>query len=285
MNTKITLTLLAFMIFSIQTNAQQKANYGSNRGRYVEVQGIKLYYEEYGAGVPLLLLHGGLSSIRGFSSVIPELSKHFRVIAVDAPGQGRSEQSHTLSFKSMASHYSEMIDKLGLDSVYVYGFSLGGITALHLAANRPDKVKMVVAHSAVTHLDGYNEGFGNSDQMTTEEVEKYADWWLEGHRKHSPQPDQWKKFINDLRTIWRPSNLVPDSVLQQVKAKSLILLGDSDIIHPEHAIKMRQKLAESHLCILPGTTHFALWENPQDLLSVILSFLQNRQKPEYQLAY
>lgn len=285
MKTKTTLTLLALMIYSIETNAQAKENYGSNNGRYLHVQGIKLYYEEYGNGVPLLLLHGGLSSIRGFSAVIPELSKSFRVIAIDAPGQGRSEQSHTLSFSLMASHYSELIDKLGFDSVYVYGFSLGGITALHLAANRPDKVKMVVAHSAVTHLEGYNEGFGNSDQMTTDDVEKYADWWLDGHRKHSPQPEQWKKFINDLRTVWRPSNLVPDSRLQVVKAKCLILLGDSDIIHPEHAIKMRQKLTDSQLCILPGTTHFALWENPTDLLNVILPFLEKRQKPEFQLGY
>jgi pimeloyl-ACP methyl ester carboxylesterase len=89
--------LIISIAISIQSMSQTGIPYGSNKGKYQTVNGIKLYYEEYGKGVPLLLIHGGLSSMKDFAMIIPELSKKFRVIAVDCPGQGRSEQADTVS--------------------------------------------------------------------------------------------------------------------------------------------------------------------------------------------
>ena len=129
--------LYKFLIFIITLsfhNGYGQINYGSNNGKYLTIQGTKIYYEEYGKGTPLIILHGGFGTISSFSNIIPKLSKQFHVIVPDAPGHGRSEfPVRPLSFQIMAEYYSEMIDQLKLDSVYVIGFSDGGNSGLLLA--------------------------------------------------------------------------------------------------------------------------------------------------------
>lgn len=272
-------------LLTANSNAQSKIDYGSNKGKTISIDGVKIYYEEYGKGVPLMLLHGGLSSIKGFSPVIPELSKHFRVIAIDAPGQGRSEQLPVLSFQGMANVYSRMIDLMKLDSVYVYGFSVGGITAFHLAADRPDKVKRTVAQSAVNRLDGYNEQFYNSNEMTVEDVERDAQWWLKEHLKRNPQPGKWKKFINDLRQMWIPHQFISDEKLARITNPILVVQSDRDMIKYDNAIHMVSLMPGGQLGILPGATHFILHENPELVLSVITPFLQGKKNKPFELAY
>jgi pimeloyl-ACP methyl ester carboxylesterase len=282
---KIIQFFLILAVFASSASAQQLIPYGSDKGNYLQVNKTKIYYEEYGKGTPLLLLRGGLSSIKGFANVIPELSKYFRVIAVDAPGQGRSEQADSVSFQLMASYYSKMIDLLKLDSVYVYGFSVGSITAMHLASDRPDKVKRVVAHAGVNHLSGYNEGFDGTNEMTPEIVEEYVKWWLDGHRKHSPQPEKWKKFINDFKGMWNPHEFISHEKMRKIKSCVLILQGDQDLIKIENAIHMHQQINDSQLAILPNTAHFVLHENPALLLRVVTPFLLREPNLKYELSY
>jgi pimeloyl-ACP methyl ester carboxylesterase len=277
--------LCLFVALGIQSLGQSKIDYGSNKGKYLTVNNTKIYYEEYGHGTPLFLLHGGLSSIKGFTTVIPELANHFKVIAIDAPGQGRSEQLETLSFQGMAATYSKMIDLMKLDSVYVYGFSVGGVTALHLAADRPDKVKRLIVHSVVNHLNGYNEQFYNSNEMTVEDIERDGQWWLSEHLKRSPQPDKWKKFINDLRQMWIPQQFISDNKLESIKIPVMLLQGDQDMIKFSNTLHMHTLMQNSQLCILPGTTHFVLWENPELILSVITPFLVRKEKRKFELTY
>lgn len=276
---------LLFLLLSQITKGQNAVDYGSNNGQYLIINGTKMYFEEYGEGIPLLLLHGGLSSIHGFSTVIPKLSQHFRVIAIDAPGNGRSEQASAVSFKIMAEYYSQLIDQLKLDSVYVYGYSLGAITSLHLAANRPDKVKRLIAHSVVNELSGYNEGFEGTPDLTPEIVEEHIKWWLEGHLKRTPQPEKWKKFINDLQGVWSPATFISDKLLESIKSSCLIMNGDKDIIKLNNALYMHRIIENSQLCILPNSTHFTLWENPGLVLDVVMPYLLNKPIISYELGY
>lgn len=277
--------MLLLTVFPVLIQAQGKIDYGSNNGKYLTVNKTRIYYEEYGNGTPLFLLHGGLSSIKGLSTIIPELSKHFRVIAIDAPGNGRSEQANEVSFNSMADYYSKMIDLMKLDSVYVYGFSMGGIAALHLGAERPDKVKRVVVHSAVNHLNGYNEGFAGTPDMTPEIVEKEAKWWLDGHLKRTPQPDKWKKYILDLQRMWYPEEFISDAKLKSIKNPYLILQGDQDLIKIENALHMHQQIAHSQLGILPNSTHFSLMEDPDAVLNAIVPYLTRKAKKVFNFEY
>src|ERR1700730_1383623 len=113
-NVLISILVVFFVTLSKESISQSTIHYGSNNGKYQKVNGVRIYYEEYGNGAPLLLIHGGLSSIKDVGIIIPELSKKFRVIAVDCPGYGRSEQADSLSFQLMADYFSKMIDLLKL---------------------------------------------------------------------------------------------------------------------------------------------------------------------------
>jgi pimeloyl-ACP methyl ester carboxylesterase len=255
-----------------QAKAQAVINYGSNNGKYLIIYGTKIYYEEYGTGTPLLLCNGGLMTISGFSSVIPELSKYFRVIVTDAPGEGRSEQADSLSFELLEAYASKMIDLLKLDSVYVYGYSVGGVTAMRLAADRPDKVKMTVVHSAPYNYDGFGPGFGG-DKVTPEMMQANPKFWLDEHLGKSPQKDKWKKYLQDFSKLWVKHDFVPVDKLKQIKNPVLYVQGDQDMIKPEHGIQIYRLIKGSQLCILPNTTHFVLWENPDLIKKPILDFL------------
>src|SRR4249919_1343031 len=136
------ITILIFV--AGDTAGQQSVKYGSNNGKYVSIFNKKIYYEEYGKGAPLILLEGGMKSIKDFSLCIPELAKHFRVIAPDDPGQGMSEMLDTMTYDLLATYVSKLIDLLKLDSAYVIGWSDGGIAALILTTKRPDKVKKIL---------------------------------------------------------------------------------------------------------------------------------------------
>src|SRR5436190_17851003 len=175
----------------------QGIQYGSGTGQYVNAGTTKIYYEEYGKGVPLLLLHGGFGSIHDFQKVIPELSKNFRVIAVDSPGHGKSQQADSLCYQLMASIFSKVIDELKLDSVYVLGWSDGGDSGLILAADRADKVKRLVVSGANATTDGINPVVLNQAKtLTPEYVSSNMKDWLVNYRKLSPGPDDWPKFVN-----------------------------------------------------------------------------------------
>lgn len=276
---KILTLVVLFITISTAGKSQTGIPYGSNNGKYQTVNGIKLYYEEYGKGTPLLLIHGGLSSIKDVGMLIPELSKKFRVIAVDCPGYGRSEQADTLSYQLMVDYFSKMIDLLKLDSVYVVGYSDGGNIAILLAADRSDKVKKAAAFAAASNTAGYYpEATAGLAQLNTETVENYFKWWLEPHLKLSPQKDKWKKFITDFSKMCSTPVIVPDEKLSKIKSRVLIIQGDNDIVKPEHALQLYKAIKGSQLCIVPAASHFILYERPELFNLIVTEFLTKEPK-------
>jgi pimeloyl-ACP methyl ester carboxylesterase len=278
---KILFTALVILLVALSNEgkSQTKILYGSNNGKYQNVNGIKLYYEEYGKGTPLLLIHGGLSSIKDVGSLIPDLSKKFRVIAVDCPGYGRSEQADSLSYQLMADYFSKMIDLLKLDSVYVVGYSDGGNVALLLAADRPDKVKKAAIFAAASNTSGYSpEATAGLGQLNPETIENYFKWWLEPHLKVTPQKDKWKKFITDFARMCAVPVIVPDDKLKKISAKVLIIQGDNDIVKPEHSLQLHQAIKGSQLCIVPAASHFILYERPELFNLIVTEFLTKEPK-------
>ncbi len=253
--------------------SQTKVVYGSNNGSYKTINGAKLYYEEYGKGTPLLLIHGGLSSIEGLGPLIPELSKKFRVIAVDCPGQGRSEQGDSVSYQLMADYLSKLIDVLKLDSTYLFGYSDGGNVALLMAADRPDKVRKAVAFAAASDTSGYFGYVTSSlDQLTPEIMEKEYRWWLDAHLKKTPQKEKWKKFAKDFRTMCSTPVIVPADKLAKIKSKVLIVQGDNDIVKLDHALHLYQSIKGSQLGIIPAASHFIVFEKPAVLNAMAIEF-------------
>ncbi len=143
--------LLAVVLVSCNSPKEKKIDYGSDpeAGKYENVNDIKVYYETYGEGESLLLLHGNSSSIAFFADQIPALAKHFKVIAMDSRAQGRTTDSdQEITYALMASDVAALIDKLKLGKVNIVGWSDGGNIGLELAYAHPEKVNKVVTLGA-----------------------------------------------------------------------------------------------------------------------------------------
>ena len=270
-------TIIFILLFSFSCLTYgQEINYGSNQGKYIEINNTKLYFEEYGNGMPLLLLHGGFGSIHDFQQVIPKFAKHFKVIAVDSPGHGRSELSDSLSFDLMTDYYSKMIDQLKLDSVYVVGYSDGGITGLLLAEKRPEKVKKVIASGANSKMDAIKpEILEYLKLINPSFIENNLKEWLVDYKSKSPEKDKWEKFITDITKMYSQDTLITDEILGNINAKTLLVFGDRDAIKLEHGIELYQKIPSSQLCVLPNTPHEVFSESPELISDIGIDFLKN----------
>ena len=224
--------------------------------------------------MPLLLFHGGFGSIHDFQQVIPELSKHFRVIAVDSPGHGRSEQADSLSFDLMADHYSLMIDQLQLDSISIIGYSDGGITALLLAEKRHDKVVKIIASGVNSRMDGVTpEVLGYLKLINPAFIETNQKEWLTDYQSKSPEKDKWEKYITDMTIMYSKNVIIDEQTLSNIDAKVLLVYGDRDVVKLEHAFELYRSIAGSQLCVLPNTPHEVFTESPELISNIAIEFL------------
>jgi pimeloyl-ACP methyl ester carboxylesterase len=183
-----------------------------------------------------------------------------------------------MSYQLLAAYMSEFIDLLKLDSAYVIGWSDGGNTALILASHRPDKTKRVLVSGANYKLDGIPsmandttdmERLVNSpgfEEMDKEEIEKYLSYY---------PGRNWKKFFIDINKMWNQEIYFPASDLKAIKVPVMIVLGDRDIVTPEHGIEMHRLIRGSQLCILPGTSHRVFHEKPQLIDTIAIDFFMN----------
>lgn len=277
---KIHVNLILYSILFLSCSVEpNEIEYGSNQGRLVAIKNIKVYVEEYGQGMPLLLLSGGGldRSIKDFGKCIPELAKHFRVIVPDTPGQGRSEQPDTLTYSLLLEYASALIDSLKIDSTYVMGWSDGGITGILLAEKRPDKVKKVIAVGA-------NNGIGRSipagipvdsvKPMTLEYFEKNNKEMVQRYSS-LPLKRDWKKYMNDLNAMWYQREFYfPDSIYMRINIPVMIVLGDRDDIIVEHGLDMYHQIRNSQFCILPHTTHEVFAERPALINQIAIEFFK-----------
>lgn len=256
----LTISILTFPIFG-----KSQTNYGSNNGKYLTIRGTKIYYEEYGKGTPLILLHGGFGSIADFKKCIPELSTDFRVIIPDAPGLGRSEHADTImSYQLMAKYYSIMVDQLKIDSAYIMGWSDGGIVALLLVKDRPDKIKKVISVGPNYRADGMKKeeiDFNKNKLCNTQWVETNLKGWVENYNLLSPQGD-WKRYIKEVKRMWFEEQYFPKSDLEAINTPVLIVYGDNDMYTLEHGIEIYRAIKNGQLCILPNTSHEVFDERP-----------------------
>lgn len=279
--------LLYFTVFSLlvascnqiekpDKQAEKSIQYGSNHGRYVTIHNTKIYYEEYGEGIPLLLLHQGLGSIEDLAGIIPELSKHFRVIAPDAPGHGRSEHADSLSGELLAEYNSQLIDQLKLESVYVMGWSTGGNTALLLAANRPDKIKKVVSGASNSKASGLTQEARDLLKEYTVEAVKEDKDWLENYQRMNPEPEKWIKFWEDNQRAWEREIKIPDDKISSIKVPVLLIRGDRDMIKLDHTLSIFEALQLGQLCVYPNVGHEMPDEKGEMLCRIVIDFLNEK---------
>lgn len=261
MKLKHLLPVVLLFLFSITGLAQEKINYGNNpqAGNYYDNNGVKVYYEVYGEGKPVVLLHGNGGSIRGRASFIEEFSKKYKVIAFDNRCHGKSGcPPGYLTYEQMADDVDKTLLHLGIDSAYVWGHSDGGIVGLLLAIHHPDKVKKLLASGANLRPDTTAVEPELFPLLSTMEKQAKAD------------SIHYKQF---LLLVEQPH--IPVTDIQQIKSDVLIMAGDRDAIRIEHTLEIFKNIPGALLCILPGTTHFVYSDRAQWFKEILYDFFDN----------
>lgn len=271
LNKRITILFIFGFFFVYKSNSQSSIEYGSNSGNYIQINNTAIYYEEYGEGTATILLHGGLGSISDFGKVIPELSKHVRLIAVDSPSHGRSQSIDSLSYQILANYIVEIIEKLKLDEFNIVGYSDGAIVGMLVANMVPKKIKkLVFGAGALNPKASKPEGLEMLKSITPEMLPKN---FAVSYRNKSPNPDHWEKFVSNSKEMWLQEVWVPQEILPNTNCKVLILFGDRDQFIPlSHAIDIHAALPNSELCILPKIYH-DIFSNPELINPILINFL------------
>ncbi len=247
--------------------AGMKSEYGTNdsAGHYVRANGIKIYYEEYGSGEPLLLLHGNGQSIEAFKDQIPEFAKQYHVIAVDTRGHGQTEdKGEKFTYDLFAADMNALLNKLKLDSVNIVGWSDGGNTGLIMAMKYPKKVKKLVTMGAVIFCDStvVSQDLLNELKFGIEEM------------KHAKTKEQQ----NGLKKMWllrdEPNYKFPD--LKAIKCPVLVMAGENDLIKIGHTQQIAGNIAGAELYIAPKQTHYFPQKDPAAFNKVVLKFFKKQ---------
>lgn len=252
--------------FGCKSKPNAVVPYGKNpaAGKYADVNGIKMYYEIYGEGEPLVLLHGNGGSIASGREQIAFFSKHYKVIAVDSRGQGMSkDDSDSLTYDAMAADINGLLGQLKFDSAFIIGQSDGAIVGLITAFRYPAKVKMLAAMAPNIRPDSAVL-YPTVEEQGLKEFSKYEDSLKAG----------FKNVANRVKLLrlmqYHPHILLAE--LASVKAPVMVMCGDRDVIQLSHIIEIFRALPKSNLCVLPGSTHFALRKNPAVFNETIYHF-------------
>ena len=274
---------LASLVVLVSCNTPQEATieYGSNpaAGNYIDVNDIRIYYEIYGEGEPLLLLHGNGGSIENFVYQIPELSKHFKVIAVDSRAQGRTTDSDSeITYALMASDMSELIDKLGLGKVNVVGWSDGGNIGLELAYAHPEKVLKVVTFGANYTYENFaappDSSVMDPEDPITRNIPEMMKRAATSGQRLSPDTLRIPLIAKKLEALVTNYPTFTTEQLRTINVPFLIVAGDHDLISLDLTVALFSNLPKADLFIVPHASHLAPVENPELVNSEVIRFLK-----------
>ncbi len=272
------LILLTCMGFCAHAQQTPEVVYGNNpqAGHYLNVGDARIYYEVYGQGKPIVLLHGGLFGyINEYEHLIPKLSEKFQVIAIATRGHGKSELgTKPLSYPLFAEDTYAVIRHLTKDSVTVIGFSDGADQAYYLATRHPEAVKRLVAISGnLGTYDMTEESKNSIKQLSAEMLEKDMQGFVSERKKLMPQPELFGKFVTDLLKVWNQPHYIDEATFSKIGCPTLIVAGEKDVSPIERFVMMHRMLKNSQLAIVPGSDHIVLYRKPKLMQEIILSFV------------
>jgi pimeloyl-ACP methyl ester carboxylesterase len=238
-----------------QTTPKPVAKYGSNAavGKTFTHDGVKLYYEVYGAGEPLLLVHGNGLSIASFKAQIDHFRKRYKVIAMDSRDQGKSGDSpDKITYEKMTDDLAALLDHLKTGPVNVLGWSDGGIEALLLGIRHPAKVKKIAAMAA---------NLEPSEEALYPEVLALIKSMVDSMPAAAKETPQGKRELKVTQMMLDEPH-IDTKALEAITAPTLVLASDHDVIRDEHTLEIYHHIPNSQLCIFPNATHMVPYDEP-----------------------
>ena len=278
----------AMLVIAPIASAQRTIGRRGTGGRYAFVNGLKMYYEVRGPqrGTPIVFLHGAFSNIESdFGKILPTIAKTRQVIALEQQGHGRTADiDRPLTYEQMADDVAELLRQLRITKADFVGYSMGGGVAMYVAVRHPELVrKLVYAGGASSDPDGYYPELLDGEKKMTPDA-FVGTPWLKTYQRIAPNKGDWPKLVEKIKVLdlnWR--GLSEDQV-RSIKVPTMLIIGDADVVRPEHVVKMFRLLGggvpgdlvalpRSRLAVLPGTTHVTLIGRTNWLLSMIPEFL------------
>jgi pimeloyl-ACP methyl ester carboxylesterase len=256
---------------------------------YAPVNGLRMYYEIYGEGRPVLLLHGAYMTIDTLGPILPGLAATRRVIAAEQQGHGHTaDVDRPLTYEQMADDTAALLQHLEIDNSDVFGYSMGGAIALQLAIRHPAAVRKLVVASAGYTSDSMHPAASEMFPSITPEL--FAGTPIEqAYLRNAPNPGDFPKLVEKLTQLDTTSFAWPEDDIRGIAAPTMIVLGDSDGVRLEHAVELfnlrgggvmgdLQGMPKSQLAVLPGTSHFmpagfGLLDRADWLMALIPPFL------------
>jgi pimeloyl-ACP methyl ester carboxylesterase len=257
---------------------------GEPGGNYAELNGLKMYYEIYGTGFPLVVLHGAFMTIGTMGALVPMLAEARQVVAVELQGHGHTaDVDRPLSYEQMADDVAALLRHLGIERADVFGYSMGGGAALQLAIRHPELLRKLVVASASSTSDGaHPEVWEGIEQITPELFAGTP--WKEEYDRVAPHPDDFPTLVEKMKQLDLQPFAWPPEEIRAISAPTMVVIGDSDGTTPEHAVELFRLrgggvfgdlagLPSARLAILPGTTHVGLIDRAGWLAPMIGEFL------------
>jgi len=235
------------------------------------VNGIKIWYAEFGRGAPVILLHGGLANSNYWGKLVPALAPHYRVIVIDSRGHGRSSRDDKpYGYDLMASDVVALMDYLKIDKAALIGWSDGAIIGLDIAMHHPERLSKLFAFAA------------NSDPSAVKDVEHdpvFGAFIVRArteYEKLSPTPKEYDAFLKQITKMWDSEPHWTAADLAAIKVPTWIVDADHDeAIKRANTLFMADNIPGSGLLIQPEVSHFSFLQDPQQFNADVLHFLEH----------
>lgn len=254
----------------------QARDEGVGLGEYVNAGGVRTYYEVYGEGEPVVMLHGGLATAESWAMQIPALAERYRLYVPERRGHGRTPDIEgPITYEMMAADTAAFIDAAGTGAVHLVGWSDGAVVGVLVALHRPELVRKLVVIGQYFNFEGEVPEFR---AMIDHWGSDLPEGFHEVYDRVSPDgPEHFPVVLEKMMRMWREEPDIALSELAGVRAPVLLMQGDDDIVTVEHSAALAAALPDAQLAVVPGSSHMVPLEKPVLVNRLILDFLSDHQ--------
>lgn len=235
---------------------------------YAPVNGLEMYYEVYGTGQPLVLLHGGMTTLQDFGFMLPALVHGRQIIAYERQGHGHTADiDRPFTMEGWADDLAALLQHLGIAQADVLGYSTGGSVALAFAIRHPQHVRKLVLVSTIYNKDGYPPEV--MEGLLHASAESMPDILRQMYAAIAPHPENWAALVRKSVESAATFRGWSDEAIQSITMPTMVAAGDNDIVRTEHAVALVRLLPQAQLAILPNTDHIAIVMQHADWLATM----------------
>ena len=248
--------------------------------QFVDLEGVKIWYEEQGMGEPVLLLHGNLAASTSWHLQVPALVAQYRLITTDRRGHGRSpDQPSPITYEVMARDTIAFLEKTVSEPAHLIGWSGGANVAILVARMRPDLVRKLVILSTVIHHNGFADG--TRDVLLNLTMDDLPDGIRTEYENLSPDgPEHFPIVFDKMQHLFKKGLFWSVEDLASLAMPTMVMVGDDDLVSLEHAVEMYRALPDGQLAVVPGASHGLCIEKSKAVNRLLLDFLAVEQAPK-----